>query len=119
MNGLPKTTDLTFLLGQELTQVCVGVHQTILHFDGDTSITLECKFAVSKVAEAGGEACAYSRSAAVDFLKILGSRISRVTNNGNGELEIAFSDGTLVVMFDSNTNYESYQIVGPAQTIVV
>jgi hypothetical protein len=47
MNGLPKDLDLSFLLGQEAIQVCFGLHEKLLHLDGETSITLECEFSIA------------------------------------------------------------------------
>ena len=118
MNGLPKNKDLTFLLGKELIQVCVGLHQKIIRFDGETSITLECEYKVLNVEVDEGEVST-SCSGTAKLLKILGSRITGVTNEGSGELSIAFSNGSVLVVYDSNSEYESYQLSDPTQTIVV
>jgi hypothetical protein len=39
--GLPDETDLTFFIGTELQQVCIGRHEVILRFGDDLSITVE------------------------------------------------------------------------------
>ena len=118
MNGLPKDTDTTFLLGKELIQVCVGLHEKILHFHEDISITLECEFDVVNANDDGDSACPSCPDGA-KLLKILGSQITGVTNQGGGELAIAFSNGSILMIFDGNSHYESYQISNPNQTIIV
>jgi hypothetical protein len=118
MYGLPVGEDLTFLLGKELIQVCAGLHQTILYLNGDTSISLECKFEVSKLldGESEGRSCC---STTETLLTPLGSRIVSVANKGDGELAVAFSDGSTLVIFDSNPDHESYQISDSTHSIIV
>ena len=118
MYGLPKDSDLSFLLGKELIQICLGLHERMLHFYEDITITLECEVKVSNLKDDGGEACA-SCPGDAELLKILGSRITGVTNKGGGELALTFSNGSILMMFDSNSDYESYQISGPTGTIIV
>jgi hypothetical protein len=48
MYRLPRETDLSFLLGAELLQVCVGMNEVILHFDREIRITVMADFAVAR-----------------------------------------------------------------------
>ena len=41
MYGLNPEINLSFLVGRELLQVCIGIHQVQLHFDKDVSISIE------------------------------------------------------------------------------
>jgi len=41
MFGLPSDFDASFLEGAMVLQVCIGLHEVILNFDGDISITIE------------------------------------------------------------------------------
>src|SRR5579871_1407834 len=103
MYGLPKDKDLGFLVGRELVQVCIGLHQTVLAFDQDTSISVECEFEI--LDRTGDRSSDKAR-----FLALLASHIATVENRGAGELVLCFSDGASVRIRDSNPNYESYQI---------
>ena len=38
MYGLPLDTDLRFLVGSVLTQVCIGENEVLLNFEPETSI---------------------------------------------------------------------------------
>lgn len=53
MNGLPPGTDLSFLRGVELLQVCVGAKELILTFHPDMSVTIDGTF---QVEASGGRA---------------------------------------------------------------
>ncbi len=118
MYGLPKSKDLSCLVGKEVIQVCIGLHQYILAFDSNISISLECDFCLTHETPDKDQqdmSCSYSR----DLLRLLGSKITGVTNEGNGELVLIFSEGSTLRIQDSNPGYESYQIVLPNETIVV
>jgi hypothetical protein len=118
MYGLPLNTDLDFLVGKELMQVCLGRYQSVLHFEGQLTITLECGF---QVRLRGGHRHQErsKRSQTNRLSRLLGNKIVQVTNNGGGELTLAFSNGSVLVVSDTNSEYESYQIADPTHTIVV
>jgi len=118
MFGLSENNDLSFLTGKEVIQVCVGVYQTILAFDGDTSISLECDFQLTRAPGTKDKEDACS-SSPQGILTLLGSKITDVTNEGGGTLTLQFSDGSTFRILDSNREYESYQIAHPAGIIVV
>src|SRR5207237_8419413 len=46
MYGLPSNTDLSFLVGRQLAQLCLGQYQAQLRFDGDVTISLEGEFSL-------------------------------------------------------------------------
>lgn len=110
MHGLAKEKDLSFLLERELLQVCVGVYQVILKFEGGIEISLECDYQVVPD---------LSSSPAASLLNLLGSRITNVEKSGNGGVVLGFSDRGTIRIHDSNKDYESYQIVTPEQQIIV
>jgi hypothetical protein len=117
MNGLSSTTDLNFLIGRELLQVSFGLHQTILSFDSDTSISIECKFRL--VLKGQPRKATNDTRSAGEFSKLLGCVIANAVNKGTGELGIEFSDGSFLELFDSNAGFESYQIAHGKNVIVV
>ena len=117
MYGLPEDEDLSFLLGKELLQVCGGLHETILNFNEGTSITLQCEYALHG-ADDKSDAVA-QLAASRRLLDLLGFRIAKVSNVGKGSLAVTFSDGSVLSIHDSNSQYESYEISDPTKTIVV
>jgi hypothetical protein len=116
--GLPQGKDMSFLVERELIQVCIGLHQVILVFDGDISISLECEFYLTHGSEIGEEAKS-SNSSKTALAKLLGSHITSVTNRGGRELGLFFSGGLCLRILDSNSDHESYQISLPTETIIV
>ncbi len=118
MYGLNKNIDLSFLIDRQLEQVAIGLYQVQLRFDQDASISLECQFDHIS----NGESLITSKnlpSSASSFLQLIGSKIVRVENHGNGNIEIIFSDQSVVKVFDDQKSYESYQITAPGIELIV
>jgi len=118
MYGLPTNMDLSFLLGKELIQVCIGTFQSILRCGGGACSSLECEYRVFRMS-GDGDGTSAPCSSADGLTAILGRKIVGVTNNGGGELAITFSNDSVLVIYDTNTEYESYQISDRTCTIVV
>lgn len=109
MYGLPKQTDLSFLANLELIQVCIGIYQVILHFDKETSISLECEYQVNG-----------KTKDLIGLVSLLGQHIIDVTiQDEKGEIVLKFSQEGVLVFRDSNLNYESYQIMGQGKALIV
>jgi hypothetical protein len=118
MYGLSKKTDLSFLIERQLEQVAIGLYQVQLNFDQDVSISLECKFDHTS----NGKSLITSEnlpSSASSLLQLIGSKLIRVENHGNGNIEIIFSDQSIVKIFDDSESYESYQISAPGINLIV
>lgn len=118
MYGLNEDIDLSFFLGSELIQVCIGLHQLVLNFSGDISISIECKFYhlskgkyLNKFNKLPDSACS--------LLSTLGCWVTDINNLGNGNLEIKLSNGDIIQINDSNKDYESYSIITPNKNIIV
>jgi hypothetical protein len=119
MYGLDKDTDLSFLYEKELLQVCVGEVQIILRFDGDITLYMECDFEhFPKHGQVllGDSSKPISSSS---LLTLLGSSVKGADNIGEGGIELFFSNGDKVRIYDSNEGTESYHITFPEGRIVV
>ena len=108
MFGLPPQTDLTFLGNSELLQVCIGLHQVIMRFDKEITISLECEYWVNGIVQDQ-----------MGVVGVLGHRITAVVQGEGGQITARFSSGSLLEFRDSNSCYESYQITAPGRHIVV
>jgi hypothetical protein len=56
---------------------------------------------------------------AAQTLTLLSATIDRFEGHANGTLELVFSNGCRLTILDSNSEYESYDITRPSQTIIV
>lgn len=117
MYGLPKGADLQFLIGKELVQVCVGMYQVILRFYEELTISLECECEV--IPALPGRVPATSQAAVTSLISLIGTKITTANSIGNGDLAAGFSDGTTLLICDSNGNTESYQIIDEVHEIIV
>lgn len=116
MFGLPGNFDPSFLRGRTLLQVCVGLHQAILRFDGEVEISIECDFSVS----IDGYETTYPStiSGASALMILLSQKIVETSSTADGTLSATFERGT-VTIFDSADHYESYQIRNGADLYVI
>ena len=117
--GLPDETDLTFFIGTELQQVCIGRHEVILRFGDDLSITVESDIGHRSTL---GELDAVFKTivpAAMVLCNLINAMVSSASVKSPGTLVLQFSNGEALEIYDSNTSYESYQIACGDRLIVV
>ena len=119
MYGLNKDTDLSFLKGQEVIQIAIGVFQVQFHFDRDAIISVEGEF--QYLSENNSSHWRQGTpEAAAPALRLLGSSIQNVDGKEDGTLDLTFSNGDHLVVRDNSKEYESYTISGgPSGSIVV
>ena len=118
MHKLDKNVDLSFLKEKTLLQVCVGLNILILRFDDDIAISVE---SMIKLFSNNGEIYQYENFIYIDkeFLGLLGKSIVSVTPDKLGTLTLIFEDESKIEIIDDSDKYESYQITGNRQTIIV
>lgn len=117
MHGLPKDIDVSFFIGQALTQLCFGGNDLLLNFGDDLSVS------VTSRVELEGHG---SRSEIEDFkvegaplLALIERTIEAATPHVDGTLELRFDGGMVLRLFDDSPNYESYVIWHGKETIAV
>lgn len=118
MHGLNKNVDLSFLNGREVIQVAIGTHQVTFAFDEDVSISVEGEFTYSN----GRNESIWKPGAshiAAGTVALLGAKIEALEAHENGTIKLLFSNGNHLTIPDSSSEYESYNITRPGETIVV
>ena len=118
MYGIDETTNLEFLVGQELCQVCIGQFQLILNFTGGASISVESSVehihgSVAHIWAIEGEKQVHS------LIGSLGIAIESIRIVDGNCLELRLSDESVLRILDSNDEAESFLIQGGDQEIVV
>lgn len=108
MHGIPSGYEAPFLRGVKLHQVCVGENEVILHFEMDTTLTVECPTRW-RTGEDRREHLDPS-AAAVDFVGLVGANVQDVFVLSPTELELAFANATSVVLIDDSDSYESFTV---------
>lgn len=118
MYGLPKDTDLSFLIGLEVTQVAIGLHHIALSFHEGSSIDLECEFELSGKLISPDPPAKFAKEGGA-LIKLLGHRVKSAAVEGNGTVRMDFSNEIELRIFDSNSNYESYKVTWSTGQIIV
>jgi hypothetical protein len=118
MYGLPADTDVSFLVGASLLQVCVGENEVIANLHSDMSLMIA---STVRVSNRGGaiEAFADAKSLGAALLPLLGCVIREADGTSDGTLRLVWDDGTIVEIVDSWKEFESYTVRNGEKLIVV
>ena len=116
-----QSTDWSFLIGAEVTQIAIGFHQVqVALFKNrvDTTISMETDFIHERSGQVLSEATSTPDRAAT-LVTLIGKQIENVRADGENALFISFSGSeTLKIMVDDE-RYEDFTIDGPAGLLVV
>jgi len=116
--GIGKQLDLSFLRNLEVIQTRIGLYQVQFAFTEDVCLSVEGRFRYSS----GGEAIDWlpgATKAASAVVNLLGSTVTDVRVPNVETLELSFSNGDSLEVFDNSKEYESFTITRPGVTIVV
>jgi hypothetical protein len=118
MHPLSKDVDLSFLIGQELIQVCVGANELILNFQANARITVLSDFI------AGGpdrESQRYSRPSegAPAVFPLLHQSIIQARATESGGLLLVFVSGAFLEVCETSAEYESFWISHDGRNLIV
>ena len=118
MFGIRNASDFSFLLGKTVQLVCLGQYQTRIHLE-DANISIECKHRLFIVE--GSKEIVWERDEfpSEGISKLLGQTLSEVCLGANGALELTFSKGDRLSLFDDSQQYESFQVGYGDRPIVV
>ena len=120
MYGLSRVIDLSFLKDRQVEQVAIGVYQIIFGFDEDVRISVERQFHYfDGQREWVWKPEPGASQIAAQTLTLLGATIEKFAGHAKGTLELLFSNGCRLTILDSTSEYESYDITRPGQTIIV
>ena len=119
MNGLPSDTDLSGFVGAELQVIYLGKWQVSLIFStlADCSVTIEGDYSV---AINGQYAVRFDSS--VRGASHIGELLTKTVAGAgvvDNALRLAFDDGSVIEIYDSQSTYESYQFTVAGSTYVV
>jgi hypothetical protein len=118
MYGIPDNTDWSFLVGKELIQVCIGLHDVSLRFHEDVSIGIRSDFEHKPVAYSVASTPGLTEKA-VTLVSLLGSKIVKATTHGPKTLVLSFSNTEYLKIYDNSDSYESFEVSGPGVEIIV
>jgi hypothetical protein len=118
MYRLSKQTDLSFLVGIQLLQVCVGRNEVILNFDNDARITILSDFATGKHGDVLHRH-QQPTSGALAIFPLLHSTVAQAVVTASGGLLLIFSTAECLEIFDTSSQYESFWIMRGDTKIVV
>jgi hypothetical protein len=118
MYPVPPESELRFLEGATVIQVCIGRNEAILRMHKDVTITIEC--AITFVERDGHESTYESSAdAATMLVNLLDRQVTRVQRLDSAGIELVFQNSERLRLRDSSPGYESFQIQHGQQLIVV
>ena len=118
MYGFPKNFDPDVFIGLTLEMICFNFNQIYLHFDKQTSITIEATLTY-QMAD-GKEPLEISPPVlSSNLMGLLEHKVISATSQSDGTLSLTFDNGHIVKCLDPEPNYESYKISLGTTTIIV
>jgi hypothetical protein len=118
MYGLPRSTSLDFFVGKTLLQACFGVHDLILNFDENISVTISSSVGCMGACISIRQSDNFSQVAPAVFAMLHKSVLS-AEGDSSGTLTLRFDGGGVLFIYDDSMDYESYTIKNGEQLIVV
>ncbi|MGE0422763.1 MAG: DUF6188 family protein [Reyranellaceae bacterium] len=117
MHGLPKDIDVSFFIGQALTQLCFGGNDLLLNFDDNLSVSVTSRVEL----EALGTQSEIEdfKAEGAPLLVLIERTIEAATPHEDGTLELRFDGDMVLRLIDDSPHYESYVIWHGKETIAV
>ncbi len=124
MYKLPPGEDFSFLVGKEVSQLCIGLYDVQLHFLKDSPISIgvdpgPVRSFDHRTSHPRSSAVGRMPAAAATLVSLLGTKIQRVVVEDTVTLAIYFDNNEELRIFDSSDCYESFTIGGPDGLIIV
>jgi len=118
MYGLPPNTNLDFLKGETLIQVCFGANDLILNFSANVSIAIYSCVGVGVASSAMNKHTAFQEVAG-ELLDLLNKDVSNVRWTPEGTITLELDNGNAIWIYDDSPNFESYTISSSLGQLVV
>lgn len=117
MYSLNKDTDTSSLIEKSLIQVAIGLHQIILNFDGDLSISSEGKI----VHKSDGHIITISSypHQCISLMRLIGMKIQKVLIKNEKTLILQFNNNEELEFQDDSEHYETLSVTGKDNNIVM
>jgi len=117
MHGLQNNNDWTFLIGQELSRVCISPYEVTLEFHVDVEITIACDF--EHLPHASNEFQLNLPKRAASLISLLHSHIVGVTIENNKTLVLTFSNQEMLKIHTNDESRRSFDVWVYGKTTIV
>jgi hypothetical protein len=125
MHKVLQSTDWSFLVAGEITQICIGFNDVQIHLvrgrgrDVESvSITIECEFEHRRAEELLSNH-EETHLRATTLVSLLGKKVDNVRADAEDALTIGFDGDETVKIIVDESPYEAFNIKGPQGLIVV
>ncbi|HTR85357.1 MAG TPA: hypothetical protein VMI56_12825 [Reyranella sp.] len=115
-----QSTDWSFLVGGEVHQVAIGLHQVQVAVFEDITTSIECDFAHERSGHVLSSSTEMHTKAAT-LVSLLGKTVESVTPKGEEALILQFSgdERLTLIVGPAEEPYESFNVSRPGDIIVV
>ena len=110
MHGFKDGTAFSFLRGSTIQQICLGQHETIIHFFPDGMISLEGRYVHQSPSQGREIAQARSSCGPNELFRLLGESVKEIVVVSANSLRLCFSNGDCLLLTDDSEQYESFVI---------
>lgn len=109
MNKIPLTFDSSLLIGTEVEMICFNSTQIYMHFENQTSLTIECSYCINSSVQLD----IHTNKSESFFVELIGEKIvSLAVDKDRLNLSITFSNSNVLKLIN-NEYYESFTFKFP------
>lgn len=119
MYRIPIDLDLSFCVGASLNQIAVGKFDVQFIFDSGARIALQSEAEVIESEEVVAHWSEEGGWSSIAFHSLLNSDVIRGLVPNETTIELHFSNGQLLRLYDNSNQFESMQIYRPGQDSIV
>ena len=108
MYGLPEDFSCEFFVGSTLEMLCFNANQIYLHFEKQTRVCVEATYSL---APSGNDPKVFDvPNVNTDLFKLIEHSITSASGTRDGTLTLVFDNDLVFRRYDSEGNFECYNI---------
>jgi hypothetical protein len=119
MYRVPPDLDLSFCAGHSLNQVAIGKYDVQFKFESGVTLMLRSE---GEVLQGGNVVASWTEEAgwsSLAFVALLNQTVIHARVPDERTIELQFPEGFILRVYDNSDQFESMQIFGPGQELIV
>ena len=119
MNRIAPGLDLSFCIGHSLDQIAIGKFDVQFKFGSGVTLALQSE---GELVQSGAVVATWTELAgwsSLAFFPLLNQTVARARVFDERTIELQFSEGQVLRLFDNSDQFESMQIFGPGKELLV
>ena len=119
MNRIASDLDLSFCISHSLDQIAIGKYDLQLNFGSGVTLAVQSEAELLKGGTVVGTWTEAGGWSSLAYAALLNDTVTHAHIPDERTIELQFSDGLVLRLYDNSDQFESMQIFGPGRDLVV